>query len=281
MFNVIFDSGNFPSIWTEGIVIPLFKKGHAIDANNYRGITLISCLEKIFTSVINNRLLKWSNENSIVTDAQYGFKPGYGTTDASFSLHTVISKVLSRKKKLYCCFVDYRKAFDSANRYKLLFKLARSGITGKLYGIIISMYESLKSSVKFQCQFSQFFDCNIGLMQGEAMSPFLFSMYINYFENELIKDLCEPIYLQDISLFLLMYADDTVLLSETAGGLQKVIDTLHTYSTKWNLCVNTEKTKIVVFRTSAKLSTKEKWVYNNESIEVVDCFNYLGLTVNV
>ena len=98
LFNVIFDSGNFPSIWTEGIIIPLLKKGHANDANNYRGITLISCLEKIFTSVINNRLLKWSNENSIVTDAQFGFKPGYGTTDAIFSLHTVISKVYQAKR---------------------------------------------------------------------------------------------------------------------------------------------------------------------------------------
>ena len=176
--------------------------------------------------------------------------------------------------------MDYRKTFDSVNRYKLLFKLARSGITGKLYGIIKSMYESIKSNVKFQCQFSQLFDCNFGLMQCEAMSPFLFSMYINDFENELIKDLCEPIYLQYISLFLLMYADDTVLLSETAGGLQKMIDTLHTYSTKWNLCVHTKNTKIVVFRNSAKLSTKKKWVYNNESIEVVDCFDYLGLIIN-
>ena len=223
--------------------------------------------------------MKWSSENSIVTDAQFGFKPGYGTTDAIFSLHTIISKVLSSQKKLYCCFVDYHKAFDSVNRYKLLFKLARSGITGKLYGIIKSMYESLKSSVKFQCQISQFFDCNVGLMQGEAMSPFIFSMHIIELKNELIKDLCEPIYLQDISLFLLMYADDTVLLSETAGGLQKMIDNLHTYSTKWNLCVNTEKTNIVEFRNSAKLSTKEKWVYNNESIEVVDCFDYLGLII--
>ena len=108
------------------------------------------CLEIFFKSVINNRLLKWSYENSIVTGAQFGFKPGYGTHDAIFSLHTVISKVLSSKKKLYCCFVDYRKAFDSVNRYKPLFKLARSGIIGKLYGIIKSMYESLKSSVKFQ-----------------------------------------------------------------------------------------------------------------------------------
>ena len=79
--------------------------------------------------------------------------------------------------------MDYRKAFDSVNRYKLLFKLARSGITGKLSGIIKSMYESLKSSVKFQSQFSHFFDCKVGLMQGEALSPILFSIYINDFEN--------------------------------------------------------------------------------------------------
>ena len=64
------------------------KKGNANDANNYRGITLISCLEKVFTSVINTRLLKWSDENNIITDAQFGFKPGYGTTDAIF--HSIL-----------------------------------------------------------------------------------------------------------------------------------------------------------------------------------------------
>ena len=187
--------------------------------------------------------MKWSDENSIVTDAEVGFKPGYGATDASF---------IKQKEAIYFVVV-YHKAFDSVNRYKLLFKLARSGITGKLYGIIKSMYESFISTVKFQSQFSQFFDCNVALMQGEALSPFLFSMYI----NELVKNLCESIYLQDISLFLLMYADDTVLLSETAGGLQKMIDILHTYSTKWNLSVNTEKPKIVVFKNSAKYLPKK------------------------
>ena len=105
--------------------------------------------------------MKWSGENNVVTDAQFGFKPGYGSTDGMFSLHTIISDVLSSKKKLYCCFVDYRKAFDSVNRYKILFKLARSGNTEKFYGIK-SMYESLKSCVKFLQ-----FDCNVGLMQGD------------------------------------------------------------------------------------------------------------------
>ena len=97
LFNVIFDSGNFQSIWTGGIIIPLFKKSHANDANNYRGITIISCLENIFTSVINNRLLKWSNENSIVTDAQFGFKPGYGTTDAIFHFTLLYRKLYQAK----------------------------------------------------------------------------------------------------------------------------------------------------------------------------------------
>ena len=141
-------------------------------------------------------MLTWSDENSIVTDAQFGFKPGYGTTDVILSLHTIISKVLSSKKKLYCCFVDYLKTFDSVNRYKLLFKLARSGITEKLYDIIKSMYGSLKSGVKFQSQFSHIFDCNVGFMQGEALSPFVFPMYIKKYFNELIKGFCEHIYLQ-------------------------------------------------------------------------------------
>ena len=76
LFNIIFDQGIFPTCWSEGIIFPSFKKGDANDTNNYRGITLVSCLSKIFTSVINSRLLKWSDENNIVSDAQFGFKPG-------------------------------------------------------------------------------------------------------------------------------------------------------------------------------------------------------------
>jgi hypothetical protein len=77
-----------------------------------------------------------------------------------------------------------------------------------------------------------------------------------------------------------MYADDTVLLSESVVGLQKMLDSLHVYSTKWNIDVNIEKTKIVVFRNRGKLTNTEKWTYNGNIIQVVDSFNYLGLTLN-
>ena len=82
-------------------------------------------------------------------------------------------------------------------------------------------------------------------MQGGALSPVLFSMYISDFENELINSFCESLYLYDISLFHLMYA---ALLSEAAEGPQKMLYMFYLYATKWNSAVNTDKTKIVVFR---------------------------------
>jgi hypothetical protein len=280
LFNVIFDLGTFPTCWSEGIIFPSFKKGDANDPNNYRGITLVSCLSKIFTSVLNNRLLRWCEENDIVSDAQFGFRHGSGTADAIFALQGVISRTLSHKKKLYCCFVDYEKAFDKVNRNKLFLKLTRYGVTGKLLTIIKSLYSNLKSCVRFQTELSNFFHCTNGLMQGEGLSPLLFSLYVNDFENAFINDLCDDIHFQDVALFLLMYADDTVLFSESAEGLQNMLNTLSVYCNEWDLKVNINKTKVLVFRRGGKMSPNSKWYYHDSEIEVVDSFNYLGLTLN-
>ena len=115
VFNHILSSGYFPEKWTEGIVIPLFKKGDPDDVNNYRGITLLSCLSKIFTGVLNKRVNAWCEEHNIISDSQFGFRKGCSTTDAIFVLH----KILNDKKRLYCPFVDLKKAFDSIYRNAL------------------------------------------------------------------------------------------------------------------------------------------------------------------
>ena len=78
--------------------------------NNYSGISLVSNLGKLFTAVLNQRLIKWSQNNDIITDAQFGFRPGYGTVDAIFILHSIISHTLANKKRLYCAFVDFKMA---------------------------------------------------------------------------------------------------------------------------------------------------------------------------
>ena len=280
LFNTIFNSGIFPETWSKGCVVPVFKKGNINDPNNYRGITIISCLGKLFTSVLNSRLLAWDKEYNIITDAQFGFKPGLGTVDAIFVLQSLINRTLKNRKRLYCCFIDYKKAFDLIDRSKLWTKLVKQGISGKMLKIIKSLYDNIKMCIKFDGNLSHHFSSSSGLLQGEVMSPILYSLYVNDFEMSFIKGGCQSIDIQMINLFILMYADDTILIAETPEGLQKILDSLNCYCDEWNLTVNVQKTKIMVFRNGGVIRANESWTFQDESIEIVNQFSYLGVNVN-
>ncbi|VDI80188.1 Hypothetical predicted protein [Mytilus galloprovincialis] len=119
IFNGILQSGIFPTDWAKAILIPIFKKGNVLDPNNYRGISLVSNFGKLFTSVLNQRLIDWSETFDIVTDAQFGFRPG----------------------------LDYTKAFDTVQRYMLWYKLSKIGIQGKFLMVIKAMYSNVTSCV--------------------------------------------------------------------------------------------------------------------------------------
>ena len=156
IFNHVLSSGYLDS-WTEGIIIPLLKKGDPEDVNNYRGITLMSCLSKIFTGVLNKRINKWCEENNVISDCQFGFRKGCSTTDAIFVLHNLIQKTLNDRGRLYCAFVDLKKAFDSIYRNALWYKMFNLGIKGRTFRIIRDMYAKVKSCVKSANTMSDFF----------------------------------------------------------------------------------------------------------------------------
>ena len=90
LFNAIFNTGIFPKVWAIGEIVPIHKKGDVNDPSNYRGITLMSCLGKLFTSIINNRLTNWAEENHVYCENQFGFRKEKGTTDCKFILHGII-----------------------------------------------------------------------------------------------------------------------------------------------------------------------------------------------
>ena len=102
-------------MWTEGLIIPVHKKGDINEVGNYRGITLLSTMGKLFTRTLNNRLQSWSDRYGIITEAHDGFRKKHSTVDQIFVLHSLISHVLHNKHKLYCSFIDFRRAFDSIN----------------------------------------------------------------------------------------------------------------------------------------------------------------------
>ena len=130
------------------------KKGDINDAQNYRGITLINILAKIYSQLLLNRLTKWSEKSEIITDNQFGFQKGKSTTDCVFILHSIISKVLSSKEKLYCVFIDFEKCFDKIDRSHLWLKLLSEHVSCKLVKAIKSMYSTVKLCIRYKNTFS-------------------------------------------------------------------------------------------------------------------------------
>ena len=183
LFNKVLKLGYFPSQWTEGYIVPIFKKGDPNLPGNYRGITLLSTLGKLFTRIINNRLNSWAEDYFVYTESQAGFRKNMGTIDNIYVFNHILESVLKQKNKLYVCFVDFTKAFDLLLRGNIFYKLIKYGVRGNMMNTIHSLYCNVKSSIKLQNELSETFICSIGTRQGDCLSPFIFSMYVNDLEE--------------------------------------------------------------------------------------------------
>ena len=268
----------FPKIWATGKITPVFKKGDITDPNNYRGITILSCLCKLFTKVMNERLNRWAEEEKILTDTQYGFRKNRGTTDCLFILKGLVDIVFSRGMKLYVCFVDYQKAYDLLDRSCLFHKLTKEGVSSKCVNLFKDLYSKMKLKVITDKE-RRSFASNVGLLQGETSSPILFSLFVNDLEKSLTGNSI-GVDIIDILIKILMFADDMIILSTTVEGLQNGLNNLSDYCKKWGLTVNISKTKVMVFRKGGKLSDIEKWFFNGILLDVVASFNYLGCEIS-
>ena len=185
--------------------------------------------------------------------------------------------MLNQDKKLYCAFIDFTKAFDYVVRDNLWFKLIKLGIRGNMLNIIKSMYESVKSRVRFENQLSGEFSCMLGVRQGECLSPFLFSMFLNDLEEDFLIHGIEGIDIGLIKLFILLYADDIVIFSSSSEALQDGLNQLEAYCKRWKLKVNTSKTKVMVFRNGGILPRNLNFTFDNTVLEIVSKFTYLGV----
>ena len=130
LFNTIIANGDYPSSWTTGIIHPVHKKADHNVPDNYRKVTVMPCIGKLFESVLNNTL---SFKNDVCNDNdpfQAGFRSNPRTTDNIFILCAIIDKQRCLSKPLYTCFVDFTKTFDYIDRSALYYKLLSRGING-------------------------------------------------------------------------------------------------------------------------------------------------------
>ena len=152
LFNIVLDSETFPDLWNMAYQVPIFKGGDVFNTNDYRGISITSCLGKLFNKALNNRLQLEIEYEKQLHDTQAAFRRDFSTTDQIFILNSLLNKyVRVKKRKLYACFVDFRKAFDSIWHNGLLYKLlSKFKIGGKFYGIIKHMYNNARSCIKLK-----------------------------------------------------------------------------------------------------------------------------------
>ena len=139
LFNLILSAGVYPQNWKMGYIKPLYEGEGATDPGNYRRITVMPCLAKLFNSILNNRLQNYLDTNKIINPHQIGFQPNARTVDHMFLPRTLIEKYACNKSKLFACFVDFEKAFDSVLLSALLLKLAKLDIKNPFYDIIRSI----------------------------------------------------------------------------------------------------------------------------------------------
>ena len=285
LFNLILDTGIIPESWTIGIIKPIYKqKGDPKLPENYRPIILLCCFGKLFTSIINNRLNKYAENYNVINWNQAGFRKEYSTSDNLFILKSLIDIIQSQHKKLYCCFVDFKQAFDTVWRVGLWQKLQQHGVRGKCFKLIFNLYKDIKSKVMTHEGSTEFFSCHIGVRQGENLSPFLFTIFLNDLEQFLgsqnVNGIKCDINSNDIAVFLklliLLYADDTVLFSDNETDLQHSLVVFEDYCQRWKLNVNTSKTKIVIFG-RGKLRKSLSFKFQNNEIEIVTEYKYLGI----
>ena len=273
LFNSILTLEYFPEKWSIGSIIPIFKSGDKNVSNNYRGITLLSCLGKLFTKVMNKRLNSWAENHVKLNEAQYGFRRGRGTVDCLFILHGIIEMMLARGRQLYAVFVDYEKAYDYLDRGAIWAKLLKGGVSSKCIRLFRNMYDKMKLEMRGD---NRYFESTLGILQGEITSPLFFSFFVRDLEDNLSEEAI-GISVFDVLIKLLMYADDMVLFSETKEGLQEGLNNLHDYCSAWGLTLNATKTKVVVFRKGGRLSRNCVFEYGRKNIEIVSYFKYLGI----
>ena len=156
----------------------IFKGGHACDWGNYRPIAVTQVLCKIYGLVLNNRLNDWAEDQVVRRPSQAGFRPGFGTDMNSFILHHLILKYRHRKRPLFVCFVDLRKAYDTTVRQTVWNRLHALGVRGKILHALASFYRSVTFRLKFADGVSESCQTNIGVRQGCPLSPFLFGVFV-------------------------------------------------------------------------------------------------------
>ena len=274
LINKSLNQGVFPSILKFADVCPIFKKNDPEKCENYRPISLLSNLGKIFEKVMYSRVSDFLENCNILYERQFGFRKGHSTNHALISIVEEIRKNLDNGFFTCGIFVDLEKAFDTVNHGILVKKLEHYGINGPYNNWIKSYLSKRSQCVTLNGEKSKKLTITCGVPQGSVLGPLLFLIYINDMNKALSKSTVHH------------FADDTNLLSSSKklNSLRKIMNEELKLLFDWlcanRLSLNVAKTEFLIFRPQKKLNNKIKLRLNDTTIRESTKIKYLGLLLD-
>ena len=265
IYNYIWRTGNFPQCWSEAIVIPIPKPGkdHS-DPNNYRPISLTSCVCKTLERMINDRLVWFLEHNKILTDIQCGFRKRKSTIDHLVRLESFIRDAFLNKQEVLSIFVDLEKAYDTTWKYGILKDLHEAGLRGRMPVFICKFLDNRNFRVRLGSTFSDPFEQEMGVPQGSILSVTLFSLKINSLAKVLSKDVEGSLYSDD---FLMSYRAKTTRTCERQ--LQGCLHKIEEWCTENGFRFSPSKTACVHFHNKRGALPEPNLNLNGNKIKVV------------
>ena len=250
IFNRCLELGEYPGCLKIAKVTALHKGSDRLNVDNYRSISVLTHINKIFEKLLHARLNDFVTKHNILENNQYGFRKGHSTSHGITQLHETILKSIEKKKICVALFIDLKSAFDTINHEILELKLDHYGVRGMALKLLSSYLKDRKQFIKAGDIESAILYVLCGVPQGSVLGPLLFIIYINDITT------CSE-------LSSLLFADDAVLTfsHESLKYLERKFNSemkkMHHWFIANKLTLNLKKTKYMIFSKLQKKKAKE------------------------
>ena len=278
IFNLSIQSGILPSDWKHSHIVPIPKsKTPSSSPSDYRPISLLPIVSKVLERHIYNFLFDFCTHHHLISNSQFGFRPGFSTLSALLSVTHKWFSLLDSHNSVCAVFFDLRKAFDSVPHQPLLDTLSSTGIPPHLIIWLRNYLRNRSQQVVLNGSSSHKSHVLSGVPQGSILGPLLFIIFINGLCNVTLSPTAR----------LIMYADDILLFQpynsiSDISLIQSNIDSVSSWISSRSLTVNSSKTKYMFLslRSSSCFASLPSLCLNGSPLERVYSFKYLGVIIS-